>query len=362
MSNSSPMPVPTAVIIDWISAFESTLLMRFFSELITLPRSGRIAWKLRSRASTAEPPAARQVARLAGSLPRPRCRDSLLDDLAGIRRVLLEELGELLVDGLLDETLHSGVAQLRLRLPLELRVAQLDREDGGEALAHVLAFEVLLLLLQEALVAGVPVEGAGERRLEAGEVGAALVRVDVVREREDGLHVRGVPLHRRLDRALVALALEVDHPLVDGVLRLVDEGDEVADPALVVELVPFLARALVDEADEQPAREERRLAEALHERLGRELEVLEDVGIGEEADRRPRRALLRLPVDRHLRGRDPAGELLAVDLALPVHLGHQPLGERVHDGNAHPVEAAGDLVAPAAELAAGMELREDDRE
>ncbi len=57
MSNSSPIPAPIAVIIDWISAFESTLLIRFFSELITLPRSGRIAWKVRSRASTAEPPA-----------------------------------------------------------------------------------------------------------------------------------------------------------------------------------------------------------------------------------------------------------------------------------------------------------------
>ena len=51
------MPVPIAVMIAWISGFESTLLIRFFSELITLPRSGRIAWKVRSRASTAEPPA-----------------------------------------------------------------------------------------------------------------------------------------------------------------------------------------------------------------------------------------------------------------------------------------------------------------
>ena len=43
-SNSSPMPVPMAVMIAWISSFESTLLMRFFSALMTLPRSGRIAW------------------------------------------------------------------------------------------------------------------------------------------------------------------------------------------------------------------------------------------------------------------------------------------------------------------------------
>ena len=44
MSNSSPRLVPIAVIIAWISLFESTLLMRFFSELMILPRSGRIAW------------------------------------------------------------------------------------------------------------------------------------------------------------------------------------------------------------------------------------------------------------------------------------------------------------------------------
>jgi len=57
MSNSSAMPVPIAVMIAWISSFERTLLMRFFSALMTLPRSGRIAWKSRFRASTAEPPA-----------------------------------------------------------------------------------------------------------------------------------------------------------------------------------------------------------------------------------------------------------------------------------------------------------------
>src|SRR5262249_2931953 len=157
MSNSSPMPVPIAVIIDWISAFESTLLMRFFSELITLPRSGRIAWKVRSRASTAEPPAelpstrkssaeagsviwqsasepARErralerafapghPARLARRLPGARGLDRLVDDPLRVARVLLEELGEPLVDGLLDEAAHPRVAELRLRLPLELRV------------------------------------------------------------------------------------------------------------------------------------------------------------------------------------------------------------------------------------------------
>ena len=127
--------------------------------------------------------AARQLARLACRLPGARGGDRLHDDLPRLGRVLLEELGELLVDGLLDEAATQRVAELRLRLALELRIAQLDRDHGREALADVLALEVVLLLLQEALVARVLVERAGERRLEAGEVRAALGRVDVVRER-----------------------------------------------------------------------------------------------------------------------------------------------------------------------------------
>jgi hypothetical protein len=44
-----------------------------------------------------------------------------------------------------------GVAELGLRLALELRVAQLDRDHRRQALAHVLAGEVVVLLLEQAL-------------------------------------------------------------------------------------------------------------------------------------------------------------------------------------------------------------------
>ena len=64
----------------------------------------------------------------------------------------------------------------------------------------------------------------------------------------------------------------------------------------------------------------------------------------------------------HVADRVAALELLAVDLAVAANRGDEPLGERVDDGDADAVEAAGDLVAVAAELAAGVELREDDRE
>src|SRR5436309_384150 len=84
--------------------------------------------------------------------------------------------------------------------------------------------------------------------------------------------------------ALVALALEVDEALVDRVLRLVDVRDEVLDPALVTELHRLAVRALVDEPDQQAAREERRLAQALRDRACLDLELLEDLGVGMEAD------------------------------------------------------------------------------
>ena len=54
-------------------------------------------------------------------------------------------------------------------------------------------------------------------------------------------------------------------------------------------------------------------------------------------------------------GRHAALVLLPVELAVAPHLDPAPLGERVDDRGADAVQAAGDLVAAAAELAAGVE-------
>ena len=308
--------------------------------------------------------ASRQLARLARRLARVPGSDRLGDDLLRVGRILLEKLGEALVHGLLDEATHPRVAELRLRLALELRVAELDRDDGGEALADILAFEVVLLLLQEALVARVLVQRPGERGLEAREMGTTLGRVDVVGEREHGLDVGAVPLHRDLDGAVLHLALEKNDPLVDRLLGRVHVRDEVPDPALVVELMPILALSLVGDDDPQPARQECRLPQALNQRLDRPFELLlvEDLEIGEEGDRRAGVLLvLGLADDLEVGDDLAARELLAVDLAVAVNLELQPLGERVDHRDADAVEAAGDLVALATELPAGVELGEHDR-
>ena len=65
-----------------------------------------------------------------------------------------------LVGGLLDQGLDLGVAELALGLALELRLAHPHRDDGDDALADVLAREVVVLLLEEVLGPGVLVDDA----------------------------------------------------------------------------------------------------------------------------------------------------------------------------------------------------------
>src|SRR4051812_3653947 len=303
--------------------------------------------------------APREVARLARGRARLRSRDRLADDLARVGGVLLEEFGELLVDDRRDEPLHAGVAELRLRLTLELRIGQLRRDHCREALADVLPGEVVVLLLELALLPRVAVERAGERRAEAREVRAALVGVDVVREREDGLLVGGVPLQRHLDRALAALALEEDDLLLDRVLAVVEVADEVLDAALVLELDAVAAAALVRERDLEAAREEGGLAQALLEDREVEVERLEDVGVRQERDRHAGvvrgLALLEVVAWR------TAVVLLRPHVTVAADLDHERLAQRVDDRDADAVQAAGHLVAPAvAELAAGVQDGEDD--
>ena len=110
-----------------------------------------------------------QLARLARGLARARGVDRLRDDLPRVGRVLLEELREPRFTVCSTKPRDPRVAELRLRLALELRVAELHRDDRREALAHVLALEVVLLLLEQALVARVLVQrraSSAERKPE----------------------------------------------------------------------------------------------------------------------------------------------------------------------------------------------------
>src|SRR5262249_24903064 len=124
--------------------------------------------------------AAREVARLASRDPRLRGLRRLGDHDLALARVALEPRGKPVVARLLHERLRLGVAELGLRLTLELRLGELHRDDRGKAFTDVIAREVVVLLLEDLLVARELVDHARQRRTEALLVCPALVGVDGV--------------------------------------------------------------------------------------------------------------------------------------------------------------------------------------
>ena len=135
-------------------------------------------------------------------------------------------------------------------------------------------------------------------------------------------------------------------------------ADEVDDPILVLEDLRHLAVGpLVHEADLEALVEERHHLQPLHHRLGPELDLLEDRRVGPEGHGGAGPPPGCLAGDLELAHRLAAVlELQDVVVTVAVDLQHQPGGQGVDHRDAHAVETARHLVAPAlAELAAGVE-------
>lgn len=123
---------------------------------------------------------------------------------------------QLLVDGGRDELGYIGVAELALGLTLELRLGQLDADNNRQSLAHVVAGELLVAVLENGILASVVVENAGQSGLEAGLVRAAVNGADVICKREHGLVVAVCVLHGYLRAPVAVHGGEVDGSFVQG--------------------------------------------------------------------------------------------------------------------------------------------------
>ena len=217
--------------------------------------------------------AAGQVAGLARRGPRPRRLQHLGDQRLRDGGVLLQVVAELLVDQVLDQAAHFAGPELGLGLALELGLRELDRDHRGQTLAGVVPGHALgRFLAVLVVVRDVAVQRAGERRAEADQVGAAVDRVDVVREGVDALVVGLVVLERDLDvdgdfappLGEAALAGQADRRAMQRGAAAVQVLDERDQAALVAEVVA-LAAALVGDLDAQAGVQERELAQALRE-------------------------------------------------------------------------------------------------
>ncbi len=309
------------------------------------------------------PPVQRALApdelfRLARRLARPGRVDRLADDLARDRRILLEVGAEVIVDRRLDDALHFAVTELRLGLPLELGVAHLDADDRREAFAHVVASERLGFFLEQIVRVGVVVDGPRQRGLKAHQMGAPLLRVDVVGEGEEVFGVAVVVLERDLQNHVRLFDGDVDR-LVQrrlGFVEMVDEGD---DAALVQEHLLLRGLApLVFQRDRETLVQEGEFPEALRQHVETELGDFENLPVRLETDFRAPP----LGDARGLQRRRGFAPLIALleDLAVLPDLQLEPFGEGVDDGDADAVQAAGHGVRPLFELAARVQDRQRD--
>ena len=207
-----------------------------------------------------------QVPGFPGGFPGAGGGQRLVED--GPRRggIFLQVGHQVLVEHGADQRAHLRVAQLRLGLALELGLLQLDADDAGQALPHVLAGEVLVVLLEDVVLVGIVVHHPGEGALKAVLVGAAVGGADVVGKAENLLLV-GVGVlqgHFRGGVLVLGHGGEVDDIRVQHVLAGVDVLHKGADAALIAVVVlvgdfpvplalrPVLGGALVGELDMHP--------------------------------------------------------------------------------------------------------------
>ena len=224
---------------------------------------------------------------------------------------------------------------------------------------------------------GVGVRGRAGRggRLEAVHVRAAVGGVHAVGEADDLVVVLvGAPAHGHVDDDVLALLAHDDARLVrvrqQRRLLLADERDVLLEPAQVAALLHARPAALalasahlapVDERDVEAGVEEGLLVEARRQRLEAQLaRRSEDRRVGQEGDRRAARApaaALEQRLGAHVAQHDPLGERHRVPLPAARHLHLQPLAQRVHHRDAHPVQPCAHLVPCVlpAELAARVQ-------
>ena len=249
--------------------------------------------------------------------------------------MLLQICRELIGHDIVHQRADIGVAQLGLGLALELGLGQLHGNDGGDALAHILAGN-LIAVLDHAVFQAVGVEHPCQRRLEAGLVHAALRGMDVVGEGDDSLVIAVVILHGDLGGGVVLGAGEIDDILMNGGLVAVDIGDELPDTALIPHGIRLLLTGPgIGDGDAQSRVEKRLLPHAGVQRLIVVLQRVEHLAVRLEGDGGA--GVIGVAGDGDLLRDGAAGELHLMDLAVLVDLNGQPLGKSVDHAGAHAV-------------------------
>ncbi len=99
--------------------------------------------------------------------------------------------------------LDFNVAQFALGLAFKLWLVYLDTDDSGQPLPDILPGQVRLAVLYQLVLVGIVVQYPGQRRAEAGKVGATVNGIDAVGKAENRLGEAVIVLERRLGNGAV---------------------------------------------------------------------------------------------------------------------------------------------------------------
>jgi len=204
----------------------------------------------------------------------------------------------------------------------------LDGDNRSHALAGVVAGKVGVGVLQQAGLAGIIVDHAGQRHAQTGHVGAAIHRVDGVGERIDGFIVGIGELDCHFNANIVHFLFGIKNR-VQGNAVAVEVADEGSNAAFKEER-HLLVAAFIHQPDFHLPGDKRHLAETLGECFKLEIDiVLEDLGIKPEGCAGAGLAGVAFAnrLDRLLG--DAALVTLEIYLALAAHFHLAPFGEGI---------------------------------
>ena len=284
--------------------------------------------------------------------------DGQLGDLLTQFRMGIEPEAEGVLDHPGDKGRGLAGGQSLLGLAGELRLLHLHREDEGDALPDVFRGQ-LEAARQEVAELAEFTDGVQQALAQAVHMGAALGggnQVDVA-----FLHRLAAlgqpeqrPVHRFPGRSQAAVEGRLGQP--QGVAHGVDQIG--SQPVFVMPFAALAAR-FVEEAHRQARAEHRLGLEHVLEAADGELGRIEVLGVRPEVHAGAGIALADAADHGQFAGLEAVGEGhgVFVALALDAHLDAGRQG--VHHRDAHAVQAAGELVVLVGELAAGVQLGQD---
>ncbi len=207
-------------------------------------------------------------------------------------------------------------------------------------------------------LAGIVVEATREAGAKARQVGAAIDGVHIVGKGKDGFGIAVGVLQGHLDRGAIHLLLDVER-LAQHPTPAIEVAYERLDAALKVKS-HLAAIALVGQMDGQATRKERHFAKPLGQCLEAIVQRLYDLGVGHKVGARSRSSGFAVVYD--LCHGDALFVALRVASPVVTGLDLEPGREGVDSGDAHPMQAAGDLVPASSELAPRVQHRVNDLE